>query len=517
LVAGPSVDIYIDSVAPAAIPFISYGEASEIISLAPGKHHLTITLAGTPLANAVFDTSVTIAADSLYTTFVLGSVFTQAFDVITMVDPLTVTIPADSARVRIMNASTQVGPLTVKATPDGGTPFTESNIAYRSATPYHSIKPGTLTLLLSQGTDAPFLKVRGYPTGTYAMTILVAGDYDPNDLNNFFVYALIDNDTNKQTPIIQFSRLALAQGGFRSIHVASGFDFLDVFRDNLSTDSMPMGYRFASRQRIDLLDQHNFKVARQGSGLANALVDINLDIRPDTTTNLFLLGTGTTLKTKVLITPKSVVADPVRTPIRFLHASPDVGTVDIGITLSDATREQVSGMKFEDATQFFSFVNGAASFNVYRTGETVPLAMYSGEIPPEVVVTAILNGSYADTTLSINLFIETNESEQEPMVYLAGIASVEGELTVVATTTIAPNPIRETGRISFNLERASRCILAIYDNSGRLVRTVADEDFARGRVEIPFSTEGISSGNYSVVASRSNGQVIARGKVVVVR
>jgi hypothetical protein len=55
---------------------------------------------------------------------------------------------------------------------------------------------------------------------------------------------------------------------------------------------------------------------------------------------------------------------------------------------------------------------------------------------------------------------------------------------VTALAQNAPNPFNPTTKIRFSLEQAGRARLAVYDARGRLVRRLADEEFAAGPQEV---------------------------------
>jgi hypothetical protein len=59
-----------------------------------------------------------------------------------------------------------------------------------------------------------------------------------------------------------------------------------------------------------------------------------------------------------------------------------------------------------------------------------------------------------------------------------------------------PNPFNATTRISFDLPRATRVSVQVYDVQGRLVRELAAEELAAGRHSLVFDASGLSSGLY---------------------
>lgn len=75
-----------------------------------------------------------------------------------------------------------------------------------------------------------------------------------------------------------------------------------------------------------------------------------------------------------------------------------------------------------------------------------------------------------------------------------------------------PNPLRNSTRIEFNLDRASEVRLSIYDGLGRAVTTLADQELNAGLQSFEWDASQHSSGMYYYVIS-VNG-VSATGKLV---
>lgn len=63
-------------------------------------------------------------------------------------------------------------------------------------------------------------------------------------------------------------------------------------------------------------------------------------------------------------------------------------------------------------------------------------------------------------------------------------------------TSAAPNPVSTTTSISFTLPRAGHALLAVYDNAGRVVATLADESLDAGTHTRTFDAAGLPAGLY---------------------
>jgi len=63
-------------------------------------------------------------------------------------------------------------------------------------------------------------------------------------------------------------------------------------------------------------------------------------------------------------------------------------------------------------------------------------------------------------------------------------------------SSAAPNPVSTSASISFTLPRAGRTELAVFDNAGRVVATLADDNLDAGTHTRTFDASGLPAGLY---------------------
>ena len=63
-------------------------------------------------------------------------------------------------------------------------------------------------------------------------------------------------------------------------------------------------------------------------------------------------------------------------------------------------------------------------------------------------------------------------------------------------SSIYPNPFNPSTTIAFDVSKTTNLSIAIYDISGRLVETIANESFSPGKHSINWHANGLSSGIY---------------------
>jgi hypothetical protein len=75
-----------------------------------------------------------------------------------------------------------------------------------------------------------------------------------------------------------------------------------------------------------------------------------------------------------------------------------------------------------------------------------------------------------------------------------------------------PNPAESQATIEYDVLQRGRVMINLYDMTGRLIKTLADEDKNAQTYKIPFDSEGLKSGTY-IVDYQSNGVLVERIKM----
>jgi hypothetical protein len=102
-----------------------------------------------------------------------------------------------------------------------------------------------------------------------------------------------------------------------------------------------------------------------------------------------------------------------------------------------------------------------------------------------------------------------------PCLVNTGLASVGSLPSTRLLLGIAPNPVRERARLELSLPSPGRVLVTLYDVSGRLLETIADEEFAAGLHTVPWegrlrSGRSLAPGVYWVRASGGDRTVMER-------
>lgn len=115
-----------------------------------------------------------------------------------------------------------------------------------------------------------------------------------------------------------------------------------------------------------------------------------------------------------------------------------------------------------------------------------------------------------------------NQSRVVEIVLVVGVSEEESErgLTPAHELVSYPNPFRQSTTISYQLTAAGRVSLRVYDTAGRLVRSLADGQTAKGTITIAWDGRDnlgreVPGGLYFCILQA--GDAVSTGKTVLVR
>lgn len=518
LQGAPAITLYVDS-SIVATESLSYGGASALVPIASGVHRLTITGVGAPFEFAVVDTNLALASDSVYTVVLSGSFSLSITRALIVAAPAQPAADSVSTDLRFAHIALGLDSVNVEATPGGGSTVEVSGLLYGRISNVQRVRASDLTIRLSIGIQNPLYRGRGYPSGGGVTTVFLAGSYD-GTIQQFAVISMADNDTNEQIPLPSFTVLPNQEGEFRAVHVAAGFGPLDLIRDGAPLDSVPIDYRFAARLRADLLGRTRFRVSRSGEGSAAALTSIDVDVPADSTTTLVLLpsdGASHGPASALLRRESGLRSEAKHSLLRLLHASPDIGAITVSISSIDSLLFDIPELSYGGSHGFEAIPSGEFALAFQTARGTY---RFSGGYLGDGLLTAIISGRESDSTLAVNVLVENNPSEQEPMIFLA--KSLAGGLprsaqTSIATATLSPHPVRDRALLAFHAERAGEVSVQIFNLAGECVGSLPETMVEAGDVTMPLSLVSLPSGMYTILITRSGGLPMAHGSFVVLQ
>lgn len=139
---------------------------------------------------------------------------------------------------------------------------------------------------------------------------------------------------------------------------------------------------------------------------------------------------------------------------------------------------------------------------------------------------ALLDGAgnvlVEDMTLVENTTISISSDEiLDYQIRVTGLGSGVGEGTSntpaeFALKGVYPNPFNPSTNVAFSLDRQASVEFAVYDISGRLVKSIASEDYQQGSHSVKIDLENLPSGIYLLSAS-ADGSKFGTQKLVLMK
>ncbi len=136
----PAVDVYVDG--EAMLTDVSFGTISDYQTAPAGERAVRITAAGDE-STVVFDSTVTVQADTSYTVVAFGNLTADEFAVGVLEDAPP-SVGSDEAAVGLFHASPDAPPVTVTVASSGDALF--ENLGYGEQTDYTTVPAGSYTL-----------------------------------------------------------------------------------------------------------------------------------------------------------------------------------------------------------------------------------------------------------------------------------------------------------------------------------------------------------------------------------
>lgn len=209
----PPVDIYVDG--EPAVENLSFGNATDYVSVQPGMHNITITEAGNP-DNVVFQQDVPVRPGQ-YTIAAAGEISqnaTQQFEPVLLVDDAQV--GQNESMVRLAHLSPDAPAVDVTVAGTGDVLF--DNVTFGNATDYETVPPGNYTLEVRQATanndGAVVQTVNVSVEGGQAYTAIATGYVNPDQApsNESFRVMVLEDMTAEGSGMSQGQGQGQGQG-----------------------------------------------------------------------------------------------------------------------------------------------------------------------------------------------------------------------------------------------------------------------------------------------------------------
>lgn len=421
----PEVDVLIDG--QPLMEGVAYGTASQYAPITPEEHRIQVVPTGQTADAAVVDETIGAEPGRAYLVAVFGllnDIGGAVYDVdLSEIEP-------GNARVRLLNLSPDVGELDLLET--GGDEWF-GNVALGDISDYRDVAPGTYSAdlrgeddrILQTVTDLAFEETRVYD-------VIVLGQLADDSLD---VQSLITSVSPPCAEVLGIEG-AGSDACIRIVHAAPDTPPVDVY---VNDAQIAQNLEFGTATEYVAVPSgagRGVRVTPAGAPVEEAIIDWSFDLEAGQAYEMLATGAADNLELNITGTDLRPVAEG-QARLRVYHASPNAGTVDIGV---EGQEENLfEGVEFRGATDYIILDAGAYPIEVRPGGEDLTVALQSEATLDEgVTYDLIVIGRPDDQTLALlpllaPVAIQTGE--------VATPETVEEEGSVAAT--VVPEAIED--------------------------------------------------------------------------
>ncbi|MBD3402937.1 DUF4397 domain-containing protein, partial [candidate division GN15 bacterium] len=355
----PAVDVLVDG--NVALPELEFPTSSKYTELNAGTRNIQVTPAGG--GATVIDADLTFATGSEYTIF--------AVDELTAITALfeedARTPDPTQAKVRFVHAVPDAPAVDVKVgTGSGATVF--GNQAFGNVTDYQLVAEDSYRFVV---------------TATGQTDELIV--FDPVTLSSNTTYTIVAHGTLDNTDDIDFGVRAFVDNGDGDTFVDLDPSISPVRLIHASYDGPPVNVRSDGELRIEnvsyrntsgyvdfLAGTRNITVSPAGSP-GTVVIDDTLLLDEDAYYTAFAFDEVANIEGVFVSDDRTLVSDRAR--VRFVHAVPDAGPVDIKVTSGTGT-SLFSNAAFKDISAYSEIEGGSYILALTAAGDTEEIEVY---------------------------------------------------------------------------------------------------------------------------------------------
>lgn len=384
----PPVDILVDG--QPILEGLTSGEASQYLVVTPQEHRLQVVPSGQTAEAALFDETIDAGQGRAYLVAVYGLLndLQGAIYEVNLDD-----IEPENARVRLINLSPEAGDIDLLET--GGDEWF-GDIGLGTATDYRDVAPGSYSADLRGEDDRVLRTIANLSFNeTRAYDVVVLGLISDDSLT---VQAL---ETVVSPPCSEVLGITAAptDACVRIVHAAQDAPGVDVY---VNEAQIANGLEFGTATEYAAVPSgggRGVRAVAAGGPMEEAILDESLDFNPGQAYEIVLTGTGNDLGLLITGTDlRPVAAGQAR--LRVIHASPDAGGVNIGLTGQDENLYE--GVDFGDATDYIIVDAGEYPIEVRPGGDDMTVALQAdAAIEEGTVYDLVALGRPDDRTLAL--------------------------------------------------------------------------------------------------------------------
>jgi hypothetical protein len=384
----PEVDVLLDG--QVLLQGLAYGTATNYATITPQEHRLQVVPTGQTADAAVVDETIDAAPGQAYLLAVFGllnDIGGAVYDVdLSEIEP-------GNARVRMINFSPDAGEIDLLET--GGDEWF-GNVGLGSASDYRDIAPGTHSAdmrgeddrVLRTVADLAFAETRVYD-------IVALGQIADDSLE---LQSLITTVSPSCAEVLELGGSS-SDTCIRLVHAAPDAPPVDIY---LNEAQIAQNLEFGTATEYVTAPSgggRGVRVTATGAPVEEAVIDAGLDFDPGQAYVMLVTGGGDDLELTITGTDLRPVAEG-QARLRVIHASPDAGVVDVGVSGSEDNLFE--GIDFRNATEYIVVDAGDYPIEVRPGGEDMTVALQSNATFEEgVTYDLVALGRPDDQTLTL--------------------------------------------------------------------------------------------------------------------
>ncbi|MDX9857288.1 MAG: DUF4397 domain-containing protein [candidate division Zixibacteria bacterium] len=355
----PAVNVLVDGYA--AIPSLAFKGSSKYTELNAGTRNIQVqSAAGGP---SVIDADLDFVAGAEYTIFAVDRLTTIA----ALFEEDDRAPVADQAKVRFVHAVHDAPAVDIKLeTGTGAAVF--SNLSFKDITDYQIIDDTQYRFVVTAAGDTNevlvFNPVALSPNTTY--TIVAHGTFSLTDTVQFGVRVYTDNGNGNQ-----FVDLTIAKSPVRLIHASYDGPVLDVLSDGVrQIQAVP--YRGTAGYAQLNAGTRNIQVV-PANQTSPVLIEETRLLDEDVYYTAFAFDELASIEGVFVVDDR--VLSGTQAKVRFVHAAPDAGPVDIKVN-SGSGAAVFAAANYKDISSYVSVDPGAYVFAVTAAGNTDEIVVF---------------------------------------------------------------------------------------------------------------------------------------------
>ena len=422
-----NVDVFLDG-QPVATD-LAFGAATDFLTVPAGERQILVAPAGSGTEGAVIDQALTFENGRTYQVAALGllaEIQAQVYEVNR--SPIA---GANAARVRVVHAVEGLDAVDV-ATAGGEALF--QNVTFPNATDYVEIEADTYDV-----------EVR--PTGTTEAALSAPGvQIQPAQVYDLFAIGQAGTQNLQILPLVTPAVPACAtvlgvgepdQACVRVVHASAGGPDVDVYVDDAPEPVAP-GLVFGTATEFLPLPggDHRLRVVGVGGSLDEPLLEQTVSLAAGRAYQVIALNEPDDMEGRVDEIDLSAV-DPNMARLRFIHASPDAGTVNVVLGGQVLTE----GLESNDSSPYTDVQVGAYPIELRGEDDAVVLQVPEVNVQANMVYDVVFIGRAEDRSLTA-LVLSAPTAQSGPEQGTPTAAGTPMSATPIASPAAAtPTPV----------------------------------------------------------------------------